>query len=74
MQSVPGHSVLAPYLTTVYMKFAGHAVQVRRRAHVKFNQMSGKEVKMSGEAQKNFVYTAYQVPLKTLFIKYQFSE
>ncbi len=30
---------------------------VRRRATVKFNQMSGKEVKMSGEAQKNFVYT-----------------
>ncbi len=30
---------------------------VRRRAPVKFNQMSGEEVKMSGEAQKNFVYT-----------------
>ncbi len=45
---------------------------VRRRAPVEFNQMSGKEVRMSGE--KNFVYTAYQVPLKTLFIKYQLSE
>ena len=30
---------------------------VRRRAPVKFNQMSGEEVEMSGEAQKNFVYT-----------------
>ncbi len=30
---------------------------VRRRATVKFNQMSGEEVKMSGEAQKNFVYS-----------------
>ncbi len=30
---------------------------VRRGATVKFNQMSGEEVKMSGEAQKNFVYS-----------------
>ncbi len=30
---------------------------VRRRAPVKFNQMSDEEVEMSGIAQKNFVYT-----------------
>ena len=30
---------------------------VWRRATVKFNQMSGEEVKMSGEAQKDFVYS-----------------
>ncbi len=28
---------------------------VRRKAPVKFNQMSGEEVEMSSEAQKNFV-------------------
>ena len=32
--------------------------QSTRRAPVKFNQMSSEEVKMSGEGQKNFVYTA----------------
>ncbi len=54
---------------TVYTKFAGHGAacrtspakikNVRRRVPVKFNQMSGEEVEMSGEAQKNFVYTGY---------------
>ncbi len=36
---------------------------VRRRAPVKFNQMSGEEVKMSGEAQKNFVYTVKETEI-----------
>ncbi len=51
-------------VTTVYLKFVGHAGQVRRnkkspafRAPVKFNQMLGEEVEMSGEPQKKFVYT-----------------
>ena len=35
----------------------GENKNVRRRAAVKFNQMSGEKVKMSGEAKKNFVYT-----------------
>ena len=30
---------------------------VRRRAAVKFNQMSGEKVQMSGEAKKDFAYT-----------------
>ena len=37
------------------------------RAPVKFNQMPGEEVKMSGEAQKNFMYTAFKL-LSTLAI------
>ena len=55
--------------TTVFRSFSLHEVRrtcrtspakmknVRRRTPVKFNQMSSEEVKMSGEAQKNFVYT-----------------
>ncbi len=31
---------------------------VRRRATVKFNQMSGEKLEMSGEAKKDFAYTA----------------
>ncbi len=38
---------------------------VRRRALVKFNQMSGEKLQMSGEAQKNFAYSA-QAILDTL--------
>ena len=30
---------------------------VRRRAAVKFNQMSGEKLQMSGEAEKDFAYT-----------------
>ncbi len=38
---------------------------VRGRTAVKFTQMSDEKVKMSGEAQKNFVYTENQSkPLK----------
>ncbi len=33
---------------------------VRRRAAVKFNQMSGEKLQMSGEAEKDFAYTDYQ--------------
>ena len=31
---------------------------VRRRAVVKFNQMSGKKLEMSGQAQNKFAYSA----------------
>ena len=32
---------------------------VRRRAVVKSNQMSGEKLEMSGEAQNNFAYSGY---------------
>ncbi len=51
-------------LTSKYWQSTGSSAHipakmknVRQRAPVKFNQMSGEEVQMSGEAKKNFVYT-----------------
>ncbi len=46
---------------TVYAKFAGHVRRISKRAAVKlikFNQMSGEKLQMSGEAKKDFAYTA----------------
>ena len=49
-----------------YAKFAGltgHVQRilknVRRKAIVKSNQMSGEKLKMSGEAQNNFAYSGH---------------
>ena len=36
---------------------SGNFQNVRRRAAVKFNQMSGEKLQMSGEAKKDFAYT-----------------
>ncbi len=50
----PTHSSLREVRRTCLANFQN----VRRRAAVKFNQMSGEKLQMSGEAKKDFAYTA----------------